>query len=170
MRALLPLCAAALAACSPAQDWRELRPEDSGAVAMFPCRPTSHARRVPLAGQEVMLTLHACTAGDDVTYALAVAEIGDPARVSAALDALRNAAAGNVGAGASSPLPLAVAGATPYAGSGRIAHQGRRGDGQAVQLQVAVFAKGTRAYQATVVGAAPAAEAADTFFAGLKTP
>jgi len=37
---------ATLLACSPAFDWRETRPEGSGAVAMFPCRPVKQERSV----------------------------------------------------------------------------------------------------------------------------
>lgn len=168
MRAF-PLAALLLAACSPVLDWRELRPEDSGAVAMFPCRPSVHARSVPLAGGEVRLTLHACQAGE-VTWALAFAELGDPARVGPALDELKRSAAANVGATESRPLALAVPGATPYAGSGRQAMRGRRADGAALVSQVAVFAKGTRVYQATAIGPALPEEGLEAFFGGLRTP
>ena len=168
MRALFPL-AALLVACSPALDWRELRPEDSGAVASFPCKPASHARRVPLGGAPVLLTLHSCQAAE-VTWALAVADVGDPARVGAALQALREGAAANIGAGPGQPLPLAVEGATPQPAAGRLALEGRRTDGQPVRTQVAVFAKGTRVYQATAIGSTLPDEAMEAFFGGLKTP
>lgn len=168
MRALL-LAALLLAACSPALDWRELRPEDSGAVAMFPCRPASHARRVRLAGGEVLLTLHSCSAAD-ATWALAVADVADPARVGPALDELRRSAAANIAAHETRELAFGVPGATPNAGAGRLALAGRRADGAPVREQVAVFAKGTRVYQATALGPALPAEALEIFFGGLKTP
>jgi hypothetical protein len=158
-----------LAACSPALDWRELRPADSGAVAMFPCRPTSHARKLRLAGGEVLLTLHACTA-DDVTWALATADLVDPARVGPALEELRRSAAGNIGAQTPQELPFTVAGATPNPASGRLALSGQRSDGQVVQEQVAVFAKGTRVFQATAIGAQLPAAGLAVFFSGLRTP
>lgn len=167
MRALA-LAAVVLAACSPALDWRELRPEDSAAVAMFPCRPSVHARQLPLAGAPVRLTLHACQAGE-VTWALAFADLGDPGRVGTALDELRRSAAANVGATEARTLPLAVTGATPWPGSGRQAMSGRRADGAPVQSQVAVFAKGSRVYQATAIGPALPPEALETFFGGLRT-
>ena len=44
----------ALTACSPALDWRQVRPDDAGVEAMFPCKPLSHARTVPLAGQPIV--------------------------------------------------------------------------------------------------------------------
>lgn len=159
-----------LAACSPAQDWRDLQPEDSGAALQFPCKPVSHARDLTLADTRVRLTLHACTAGDDATYALAVADVGDPARVAAALAALRDSAAGNIGAASVRTLPLAVRGATPNPAAQRVALDGTRSDGEPVQAQVAVFTKGTRVYQATVLGRRLDAQAADTFFESLRTP
>lgn len=171
MRSLIPagLVLLSLAACSPALDWREVRPEDSAAVLMFPCKPTGHARKVQLAGAERLLTLHACTAAD-VTWALAFADVVDPALVGPALDELRRSAASNIGAAAETVLPLAVPGSTPQAGAVRVALSGRRSDGQAVQEQVAVFAKGTRVYQATVIGAQLPAEGLEAFFTGLRTP
>jgi hypothetical protein len=168
MRAI-PLAALLLAACSPALDWRELRPEDSGAVVMFPCRPASHARQVRLAGAEVRLTLHACSA-DEATWALAFADLADPARVGPALDELWRSAAANIAARETHELPLVVPGATPNPGAGRLALAGQRADGAPVQEQVAVFAKGTRVYQATVIAPVLPAEGLEIFFGGLKTP
>lgn len=168
MRAL-PLAALLLAACSPALDWRELRPEDSGAVVLFPCRPASHARQVRLAGGEVLLTLHSCSAAE-TTWALAVADLADPARVGPALDELRRSAAANIAAHQTRELALVVPGATPNPAAGRLALAGQRADGTPVQEQVAVFAKGTRVYQATVIGPTLPAEGLEVFFGGLKTP
>lgn len=165
---LLPV-ALLLAGCSPTFDWREVRPADSGAVAMFPCRPASHAREVLLAGSRVRLTLHACSAGD-ATWALAFADLDDPARVAAALTELRDAAAANLSAAPGVVLALRVEGATPSAAMQRVAFEGRLPDGKAVVEQVALYAKGLRVYQATALGARLPPEALDMFFGGLKTP
>jgi hypothetical protein len=146
-----------------------MRPEDSGAVAMFPCRPASHAREVMLGGARVQLTLHACTAGD-TTWALAHADLGDPARIGTALQELLDAAAANLSAGPPRPLALKVEGATPHPATRRVALEGRLPDGRAVQEQVAVFTKGTRVFQATAVGARLPEEALEVFFGGLRTP
>ena len=164
-------CAVALGAagCSPAMNWRELRPEGSGAVLMLPCKPASHARRLPLAGAATELTLYACSAGE-VTWAIAFAALGDPARVGAALAELRAAATANLDAGAVETLPLRVEGATPNPASVRLAFSGRLSDGRAVQEQMAVFTKGTRVYQATCVGAQLPADGVETFFGALRTP
>lgn len=170
MRTLLLLClAGGITACSPTLNWREVRPEGSGAVLMLPCKPDSHARRLQLAGAEVRLTLHACSAGG-VVWALGHADVDDPARVAPALAELRASALANIGAADGSPLPLAVSGATPNPASGRWTVTGRLPDGRAVQEQLAVFVRGTRVYQATAVGAALPPEAVETFFGALQTP
>lgn len=166
---LTVLAATLLAGCSPTLDWREVRPEGSGAQLMLPCKPASMARKVRLAGAEVNLTLVACSAGN-VTWALAFADLGDPTQVGPALAELGESAAGNLGASTPQRLPLAVAGATPNPASTRLFIEGRLPDGEAVQEQVAVFTKGTRVFQATAVGARLPAEALETFFDGLRTP
>ena len=65
-------------------------------------------------------------------------------------------------------LTLKVEGATPNPASQRVQFQGRMPDGRAVTEQVAVFAKGTRVFQAIALGDKLDAEAADTFFGSLR--
>ncbi len=158
---------AGLAACAPALDWRDIRPEGSGLQLQFPCRPTTQRRDVPMAGQRVNLALHACAAGGQ-TWGLAVADVGDPARVGPALAELAEAAAVNLGAPAGQAMALKVPGATPNPASTRLRLQGRLPDGRAVQMQVAVFARGTQVFQATVLSETVTNEAADTFFDALR--
>jgi hypothetical protein len=159
--------ASLLLACAPALDWREVRPEGSGATALFPCKPDSHARKVTLGSHEVRLVLYACNAGE-LTWALAFADVEDPARVAAALTELQAAAARNLGAAASSHLPLTIEGATPNPFSQRVQIQGAFPDGRRVTEQLAVFALGTRVFQATTVGEKLDVEAAETFFSALR--
>ena len=59
---------------------------------------------------------------------------------------------------------------TPNPQAVRLRLEGVRPDGVAAQEQAAFFAKGLRVYQATVLGKRVPAEAADTFFAGLRLP
>ena len=145
-----------LAACAPALDWREVRLGDSGLSALFPCKPLSQTRRVRLGPDPVRLELHACTA-DTATWAVAFA-------------ALRDAAALNFSASSTQPRALQVEGATPNPASQRVQLQGRLPDGRALSAGLAVFAKGTRVFQATVVSHQrdPDAEAIDGFFANLR--
>lgn len=154
-------------ACTPALDWREVRPEGSGALVLFPCKPVGLVRNVPLGGVSVPMTIHACRAGDAV-YGFGFAEAGDPARVTPALHELREAALANLGARSAEALPLAVQGSTPNARAGAWRFDGLRPDGKAVRESVALFAHGTRVYQASVLGAGADAETVRTFFDGLR--
>lgn len=162
--ALMILCG-----CSPTLDWREVRPEDSGAVALFPCKPTTDARMVPLDGARVRMVLAACKAGD-ATWALAFADMEQPSRVTPALAALRAASVANLGAPAQSLGPMQVTGMTPNGLAERVRIKGKQPDGGAVMLETAFFAKGTRVFQATVLGVAPSSEGVATFFDNLKLP
>lgn len=156
-----------LAACAPALDWRDLRPEGSALRLQLPCKPSGQSRDLPLAGTRVNLALYACSAADQ-TWGLGVADVADPARVGPALAELAAAAAANLGAASAETLPLPVSGATPNAASGRKRLQGRLPDGKPVQMQVAVFTHGTQVFQATVLGERVSEDAAQTFFASLR--
>jgi hypothetical protein len=157
----------ALAACTPSLDWREVRPEGSALTLLMPCRPSAQTRSVVLAGRSVRLVLTACSAGGQ-TWAVAAADLADPAVVEPALVELRQSAARNLGAADAAALPLAVSGATPNAASVRVGFAGHLPDGAAVQEQVALFTRGTVVFQATVVGARLPPDAVDTFFGSLR--
>jgi hypothetical protein len=167
----MPLAGAALvlAGCTPSMDWREVRPESSGATLMLPCKPDSHARKVVLAGAAVRLTLYACNTGG-ATWALAYADVMDPSRVGPALRDLRASAASNLGAELGAPIAWQLPGVTPNPDSGRFELRGRLPDGKPVRSQVAVYARATTVFQATVLGERLDAESVDTFFSGLRLP
>lgn len=163
----LLLGAWSLSACAPALDWRDVRPEGASVQLQMPCKPNGQSRDVTLAGARVNLALHACAAGA-VTWGLAATDMADPARVGPALAELSAAAAGNLGAAAGAVQPLAVPGATPNAASGLQRLAGRLPDGKPAQMQVAVFARGTWVYQASVLGEKVDDAAAQTFFTSLR--
>lgn len=160
---------ATVAACTPTLNWRDVRPAGSGVQLLLPCKPDTQERTVALAGSPVRLTLTVCRAADQV-WALAHADVVDPARVGPALAALQAGAAANLGASAATWAPQPVPGATPQPGSGRARLQGQRPDGQAAQMQVLVFARGTQVFQASVVGPALAKEAVDAYFKSIRFP
>lgn len=159
--------ACAMAACSPAHNWREVQPESSGLVAMFPCKPKSFERQVMLAGSKVTMRLISCSV-EGTVYALAHAALDDPARVTPALAELRTAAAANIGGHPTELGALAVDGMTPNPLAQKLAIQGRAADDAAVQEQAGFFAKGMQVYQATIVGPEIDGHSADTFFSGLR--
>ena len=168
MKALMFALSCAASACTPTLDWRDVRPEGAGMQALFPCKPAVHARQVALAAVMVEMTLYACSAGG-ATYAVGFTDIGDVRRVEPALAQLWAAAASNIEAqGAHAVAPLRIEGMTPHAQVGRQAFAGRLADGRQVQEQAAVFARGTRVYQVTMVGPKLDADAIETFFGALR--
>jgi hypothetical protein len=161
------LIAAALCACAPALDWRQVKPLELGAEALFPCRPASHARDIALLDQRVEMVMWACSAGG-ATFALSSLQLNDVRDVGGVLHSLRAAAARNVGAGDMAMEPFDVPGMTPNAQSGRSALVGRRPDGSAVAEDVLLFSRGARVYQASVVASSRDPATVNTFYAGLK--
>jgi len=169
--AAIAAAAVALAACSPTFDWREARPEGSGVVALFPCRPHDQQRDVTLAGNVVSMRMHACSAGG-AHFALATLDAGDPQRVTPELVALRAQLIANLGAPAVEARPWLLAGATPNPESVRLHLLGTRPDGSRVVADAAFFVRGFTLYQATVLGSGdtPGHDAVDTFFGAIRLP
>ena len=165
--AALLVAIAGLSACSPALDWRQLRPDGWGLAVSLPCRPADLVRQVPLAGPPVELRLLACSA-DGHTFAMASADMADPARVDPALRALGAAALANVQGRVEAEQAAAVPGMTPYPGARRWQLAGRLPDGAAVREQVLVFARGLRVFQATVVGPRADGDLAQLFFDSIE--
>lgn len=170
--ALCGLAAAALlalAGCTPALEWRELRADGRALVASFPCRPERRARSVALDGASLTVSMLSCSAGGN-TYAIAFADVADPAAVTSGLDAWRQAATSNLG-GAAPVADLAasaVPGMTPNAKAGRVRIDGRLPDGATVVEQAMFFVHGLRIYQASVLGPTSSDAAATPFFSGLR--
>ncbi len=164
------MLAVGMASCTPALNWREVRPDGAGLAALFPCKPDLHTRRLPLAGTLVEMSLLACTTAG-ATYAVGFADVAEPERVPRALDELAGAAARNIGSTAvPATLSLRVTGMTPHAQARRQALAGHGVDGRQVHEQVAVFARGARVYQATMVGVRLDDDAVAMFFGALRLP
>lgn len=163
------ICVLALlvAACTAELDWREVRPAETSVQALMPCKPASHARRVTLAGAEVEMTLYACRAAD-TTWAVAHADLADPARLTRALDELARAAQRNVDAAKAESEPPAVPGMTPNPSARRWRIEGRLADGRAVVATVVLFAHGTRIVQASAIAERADAAALATFVESLR--
>lgn len=161
--------AAALMGCSPTLDWREVRPEGSGALAMFPCKPSIETRSVALAGAPVRMSMAVCRAGG-ATFGLAFADLQDPSRVAPALQAWREASAANLGAAVEVVGPLQVPGMTPNPQAQRTRARGQMPDGAALSQDAAYFTRGTWVFQATVTAPGADRDAVDAFFGGLKLP
>lgn len=156
-----------VAGCSPTLDWREVRPEGAGLLALFPCKPSKDVRSVALAGAPLRLSLQACQAGG-ATFALSFADTGDPTRLAPTIEALRSAAGINLSGTPAVVGSAQVSGMTPQALAQRVTLKGRLPDGTEVRQELLFFVRGTVVYQATVLGPRVDPAAIDTFFEGIR--
>lgn len=159
--------AAVLAACSPALDWRELAVGDTGLKAAFPCKPEKETRQVALAGRTVAMDALVCRQGGR-TYAVLVADIGQPAGAAQALQEWKGASLATLRGREVHAVRFHPSGAFDLADSQQVEAQGTRPDGSQVHSRAAYFAHGRHAFQAMVLGDELPPEAADPFFAGLR--
>lgn len=53
----------ALAACTPAFNWRDVSFDQAGVTALLPCKPDRGTRAVQLAGQAAQMSMAGCEAG-----------------------------------------------------------------------------------------------------------
>ncbi len=164
--AALWLLACALPACSPALDWREVRPPDAaGLVAMFPCKPQAHERLLTLpgvTGGPLEVHLLACQA-DGVNWAVTYFTAALPVQRAQGLAALRESLWHNTASAVSASAPTqasrqllgaaTVAGMTPHPDATVWWMQGERprntSQMQAVQLKAWHFSHGMAVFQAS---------------------
>ena len=156
----------ALAACSPALDWREVRVDEAALRAQFPCRPERRVREVPIQGTPLRMEMVTCTA-DGTTFAASHFAVLDPVAVSSAMDAMKAASVANLGGSLPRTSPYRLTGMTPNPSAARLDVTGHRPDGEPVELHAVFLSRGLRIYQLSVLGKAPPPQAIDTFFAGL---
>lgn len=157
----------ALSACAPGLDWREVRPEGANLLLMFPCKPASDARKVEMQGRTFDMRLYACKASNQ-SFALSYVDVGDPALVAPALQQMRESLAAKLAAAAASAVAVQVGGMTPNPQALQQSLAGKLPDGANTQGAVAVFAHGTRVYQAVVLGPKRDAAAEEGFLNGMK--
>ncbi|MGN8084164.1 hypothetical protein [Variovorax sp. 22077] len=166
--------AALLAACSPAFNWREVPVAGAGLVAMLPCKADRATRALPLGAESVQVDMTGCEAGG-ATFAIAHASANGPEQAEAWLRAWRTATRAQLGEAqvteSAASLPRATAVPAPLRLEVVAPPQGT----SAMPLQVLWFAQSQKdgsvaLYQATVLGRPSSAEAAPTFFEGLRLP
>lgn len=156
-----------LCACAPALDWRQVSPDELGITGLFPCRPSTASRNTHVGGRAITVSMHACKA-DGATFALSSAQVDDVRAVGPVLVDLSASAARNIGATLGMGEPFQVPGMTPHAGASRYLMTARDADGAVLFEHMAVFARGTRVYQAFVLGSRPDAEAVQAFFSSFR--
>jgi hypothetical protein len=164
--AALLAATAALTACSPTFNWREVRAEPTPLKAMLPCKPDNGAREVPMAGRQVSLEVLGCDAGG-ATFALLFADIGGPVRAAEVLAQWRAATLANMRSTAARDIPFRPPGALGLPQSLQVVATGQRADGTPVESHAAYFARGPYVFQAVIYSGRLTPEMAETFFSGL---
>lgn len=167
--AALLLATAMLAACSPALNWREVRPEGTRLALLLPCKPDKAEKTVSLMFPVTPLSMLGCDAGG-ATFAVSVVRLGDARHAGPVLALWQSATLFNMKA--QLPLvqsqPLKLPGADTLPAPVLVTAQGQRADGTAVSGQAAYFAQGTQVFQVVLYADRITPEAADTFFSSLK--
>lgn len=161
------LLGVAIAACTPALDWRSVHSADGGVELQFPCKPTSLTRPVAIDGRSVPMTMLSCSA-QGLTFGLVDADLGDPARVTPALIAMRAALAANLGAREIDAGPFALPGMTPNPHAVRVRYAGHAPDGAPIEEEAVFFTRAMHVYQAAVLGAHPDEDVVAAFFDNLR--
>ncbi len=168
------LLAAALGACSPVFNWREVPIADDGLVALLPCKPDRATRNLPLGSgsASIAVDMTGCEAGG-ATFAVAHATAEDAVQADSWMrawrSATRNQLTGATIAEAPATLPRAATSPAPVRLEVR-----QQGTGDPAPAQMLWFAQQrggkTALYQATVLGRPASADAPTVFFEGLRLP
>lgn len=168
-RWLLP-AVLAVAACSPALNWRQA--PLGGLRFSLPCKPDHAAREVPLAGRSVPLDMQGCEAGGAL-FAISRAQVGDATAVPAVLQAWRVSALAALRADASStqdlPAPRHV-GVPGLASAAWLQVRGQRPQGGAVQAQLGWLVLGSDIYHLAVYADHLGADMTEPFFTDISNP
>lgn len=195
--AVVLTCAWLASACSPALNWREVRPEAAdGLVAQFPCKPDRHARELAWPGMTTPVTMRMLSCQtEEGTWAISYVTLPDAGMVPSALLAWRAMMRRNLGAasqmadqGASqgrgvleSDLgPIQVPHMTPMPQARGWRFQAQRPDGLGRPLDMDIrtwhFSHGMTVFQASVwrpavvVKAQTSEDVAEPFFRSLQFP
>jgi hypothetical protein len=134
------LLLAALGACSPSLNWREVQ---LGRLrTLLPCKPDSASRPVQLGGQTLAMEMKGCEAGG-VLFAISRVQATDPAQAPALLQALRLASLQNVHMRTVKP----VANSGDGQSSLDLLADGQRTDGSPLQARFKWLLAGAEVYQ-----------------------
>ncbi|RKP49536.1 hypothetical protein D7S89_10795 [Trinickia fusca] len=163
--------AAALAACSPAYNWRTVTNAADGYSIDLPAKPTVDERPVDIAGRPMTMKVQAAHAQGAVFAVGVIVLPGDDAQLRRTVaDYVRTSLARNLGVAAEGravQVPLAAGGnvegvALELSGAAGAGHEHKT-------LRAWIVARGNHVYEATLVaGEQPAQEQVDQFFQSFK--
>jgi len=163
------LAAAALGACSPVFNWREVPIADDGLVALLPCKADHATRTLPLGAESITVDMTGCEAGG-ATFAVAHAAAGDAAQAESWMRAWRTATRAQLAGATVAEAPAVLLRAAVSPGPMRLDSQGGAGAPTHVLWFAQQRAGKMALYQATVLGKPSSPEALPTFFEGLRLP
>jgi hypothetical protein len=155
--------AVALAACSPALNWRQVPLERIS--AFLPCKPDRAQRTLRLGERDVTLSMAGCEAAGAL-FAVSHIPLADTTATAGLVQDWRAAMLANIRATAVVESPLTVP--PGFTAASRIAVQGQRPDGSPVQGQLVWLVSGSDVFHFAVYGERLTPELVDTFFSDTK--
>ena len=157
----------ALSACAPTFNWRELPIGATALTAVFPCKPELVSRTLPLAQVQRAVEMRSCDAGG-VTFAIAHAELPDPAQAPQVLADWRASTLAGLGADPASVSAQPPGGLPPLPQMQVLRAARAGGAAPPAHLTGVWFASNRAVFAAFVMAPVIPAEAAEPFFAGLR--
>ena len=157
------IAAVALAACSPALNWRQVPLERI--TVLLPCKPDRAQRNLRVGERDVQLSMAGCEAAGAL-FAVSHIPLADTTATAGLVQDWRTATLANMRATAVVESPLAVP--PGFTAASRIAVQGQRPDGSLVQGQLVWLVSGSDVFHLAVYGERLTQEMTDTFFSDTK--
>jgi hypothetical protein len=162
---------AALTACSPTFNWREVRVGDTNLIALLPCKPDQGMRSIEMGHAKVDLHMQGCEAGPGAgkmmftvaTFTAPPSALSDKAPL--LLGAWQAAALVSLHANESK---VTLAPVFKELLATKVIAFGQRSNGSRIESQALYFAQGTQQFQVMVLADKISPEVAEAFFTGLK--
>lgn len=160
---------AALSACSPALNWRDVRPEGSALVGLLPCKPDQGARVLPMGAKPVTITMMGCDA-NGATFTLAHVPVSDAGEAATVLNQWQAATLKTLRGQTLSTAPFSLKGASAQPPAVQVKAVGTRPDDKPVSLQAVWFAAPGYVFQVALYADKEQPEVAEAYFSGLRLP
>lgn len=156
-----------LTACAPTFNWRAQAIGTTGLDALFPCKPETVTRSVPIAGSDRTVAMRSCDAGG-VTFAIAHAAVDAPAQVPMVLTAWRTSTLAGLHPDPASTTSQAPSGVPALPQLQVLQATGALPGPKPKTLIGVWFGQGGDAFAAFVMAPNIPAEVVEPFFAGLR--
>jgi len=162
VRAAVGLAVAiALAACSPAYNWRDVQLAQLS--TLLPCKPDRAKRMVALGGQEVELEMLGCETRGTL-FVISHIKLTAAQQTTALVAQWRVATLGNMRGTVQQELPLQAKALAVHSASQELRATGLRPSGEAVQAHLAWLASGADVYHLAVYAQRIEVQEAAPFF------